>query len=112
MDRLAKELIASPLIWNCITSKECARWAQEREIRLIVMGQTGNLAPFVHHRLRESERIPYIVHPFRLRAPGALHEIVIGADAPRDAQSQVEQMLHGFGMTDMPVTRSSSAARA
>jgi hypothetical protein len=25
MDRLAKELIASPLIWNCITSKEHAR---------------------------------------------------------------------------------------
>jgi hypothetical protein len=34
MDRLAKELIASPLIWNCITSKEHAPWASEREIRL------------------------------------------------------------------------------
>jgi hypothetical protein len=39
MKRLAKELIASPLIWSCITSKEHARWAREREIRLIVMAK-------------------------------------------------------------------------
>jgi hypothetical protein len=33
MDRMAKELIASPLIWNCITSKEPAQWA-----RVVVSG--------------------------------------------------------------------------
>jgi hypothetical protein len=106
MDRLVKELIASPLIWNCITSKEHAKWAMEREIRLIVMGQTANLAPYVRRR---SGGVPYIAHPFRLRAPRALHEIVIGPDAAAGAESQVEQILHGFGVTGVRITRSSTS---
>lgn len=106
MDGLAKELIASPLIWNCITSKEQAKWAREREIRLIVMGQTANLASYVRTRCRASERVPYIMHPFRVRAPGALHEIVAGPDAAAEAESQIEQMLRGFGVIGVRITRS------
>ena len=106
MDRLAKELIASPLIWNCITSKEHALWATEREIRLIVMGQTKNLAPYVQYRQRAAERIPYIAHPFWVRAPDALHEIVIGPEAGDEAEAEVAQMLCDFGVGGVRVARS------
>jgi hypothetical protein len=107
IDRIAKELIASPLIWNCITSKDHARWAREREVRLILMGQTPNLAPFVQTRKRGSKRVPYIAHPFRVRAPGALHEIMIGPEAAADAETEVKRMLHQLGVSDVRVTRSS-----
>lgn len=111
MDRLAKELIASPLIWNCITSKEHALWAREREIRLIVMGQTENLASYVQHRQREAEPVPYVAHPFRVRAPGALHEVVIGPEAGDEVEAEVAQMLRNFGVDRVCITRSSVLRR-
>lgn len=110
MDRLAKELIASPLIWNCITSKEHALWASEREIRLIVMGQTGNLASYVRYRKGAAERVPYVAHPFRVRAPGALHEIVIGPEAGDAAEAEVSQMLREFGVGGVRIARSRSSS--
>jgi hypothetical protein len=110
MDRLAKELIASPLIWNCITSKEHARWAREREIRLIVMGQTENLASYVRYRQRAAERVPYVAHSFRIRGPGALHEIVIGPAAGDEAKAEVAQMLLKFGVGGVRIVRSKSSA--
>jgi hypothetical protein len=60
--RLADELIASPLIWNCITSKHID-YESEREVRLVLMGQTRDLAPYVEIRLRGEETVPYIAHP-------------------------------------------------
>jgi hypothetical protein len=104
MDRLAKELIASPLIWNCITSKEHARWATEREIRLIVMGQTRNLASHVRYR---AKRVPYVAHPFRVRATGALREIVIGPEAGDEAEAEIAQMLREFGVGGVCIARAS-----
>jgi hypothetical protein len=109
MDRLAKELIASPLIWNCITSKEHSPWASEREIRLIVMGQTENLASYVRYRQRETERVPYIAHPFRVRAPGAVHEIVIGPDAGDEAEAEVARMVREFSVGGVRIARSRSS---
>jgi hypothetical protein len=70
---MANELIASPLIWNCMTSKYVA-YENEREVRLVLMGQTSNLSPYVKTRLRGSETVPYIAHPFRIRETGAIHE--------------------------------------
>jgi hypothetical protein len=112
MNRLAKELIASPLIWSCITSKEHARWAREREIRLIVMGQTENLSSYVRYRQRAAERVPYVAHPFRVRRPGALGEIVIGPAAGGEVKAEVAQMLREFGVGGVRIVRSKSSALA
>ena len=107
MDQLARQLIASPLIWNCITEKEHALWAREREVRLIVMGQTQNLAP--HVRIRRGD-VPYIAHPFGVRAPGGLHEIVIGPEAGDGAEAEVAQMLREFGVGGVHIARSKSSS--
>ena len=106
MRRMANELIASPLIWNCMTSKHVA-YENEREVRLVLMGQTSNLSPYVKTRLRGSETVPYIAHPFRIRETGAIHEIVVGPAAAADAEEQVERMLTSHGVApSVPITRS------
>jgi hypothetical protein len=80
MRRMANELIASPLIWNCITSKHIG-YANEHEVRLILMNQTGNLAPYVEIRRRGSEIVPYIAHPFAARSTIASNT---GSTSPSD----------------------------
>ncbi|MBV9378878.1 MAG: DUF2971 domain-containing protein [Alphaproteobacteria bacterium] len=103
--RMADELIASPLIWNCITSKHIG-YESEREVRLVLMGQTCKLAPYVRTRLRGSERVPYVAHPFRVQEPGAIFEIVVGPSAASDAKERVDQMLKSHGLANVSVTRS------
>jgi hypothetical protein len=106
MRRMADELIASPLIWNCITSKHFS-YEVEREVRLVLMGQTCNLSPYVATRLRGSETVPYVAHPFRIRETGAIHEIVVGPAAAADAEEQVERMLRSHGLAaGVCITRS------
>jgi hypothetical protein len=107
IDALAKHLIASPLIWNCITSKEQAKWESEREVRLILMGQPETLDPYLLHRWREDcDRVPYIPHPFKVRAPGALFEIVVGPDADVDAEANVQKILDEFGISEVRISHS------
>jgi hypothetical protein len=106
MRRMADELIASPLIFNCITSKHIG-YEHEREVRLVLMGQTCNLSPYVETRLRGSEIVPHIAHPFRIREIGAIHEIVVGPAAGADAEEQVRHMLKSHGLAPgVRVTRS------
>jgi Protein of unknown function (DUF2971) len=102
---MANTLIASPLIWNCITSKH-ADYAHEREVRLVLMNQTINLSTDVKTRMRGSERVPYVAHPFTIDAPGAIHEIVVGPSAEVDAEDKVRHLLASCGLPDVDVTRS------
>src|SRR5260221_11932446 len=37
MDQFVREIIASPMIWNCLTSKHPA-YEHEQELRLVMMG--------------------------------------------------------------------------
>jgi hypothetical protein len=106
MRRMANELIASPLIWNCITSKHIA-YENEREVRLVLMNQTENVAPYVRSRRRGGKIVPYIPHPFPVREPGAIQEIVIGPAAGADAGKRVQRMLEEHGLTGVAVRRSS-----
>lgn len=106
MRRMANEIIASPLIWNCITSKH-TDYEIEREVRLVLMGQTNNLAPYIKTRLRGLETVPYVAHPFRIRETGAIHEIVVGPAAPAGAEEQVEHMLRSHDLAPgVRITRS------
>jgi hypothetical protein len=68
MQEFAREIIAQPLIWNCLTSKHPA-YAHESEVRLVIMGTPGDLAPHVSSRRRGSEVVPYIAHSMPLREP-------------------------------------------
>ena len=105
MRHMANELIASPLIWNCLTSKHIA-YQHEHEVRLILMGQTSNLSPYVKTRMRGSESVPYVAHPFRVREPGAIHEIVVGPSATVDAEHRVRETLASHGLPTVAITRS------
>lgn len=73
----------------------------------MLMGQTCNLTPYVKTRLRGSETVPYVAHPFRVRETGTIHEIVVGPAAPAAAGEQVEQMLRSHGLAPgVRITRS------
>jgi len=102
---MANTLIASRLIWNCITSKHVS-YEHEREVRLVLMNQTINLSPYVKTRMRGSERVPYVAHPFAIEAPGAIHEIVVGPSADVDAEDTLRRLLASCGLPDVDVTRS------
>ena len=96
MREMAKELLASSLIWNCLTSKHPA-YAHEREVRMIILGLRSKLLPYVTTRVRGSEIVPYIVHQMPLRQPHHIFEIVVGPAAPADAERCVETMLRSLG---------------
>jgi DUF2971 family protein len=57
MDRFVREIIASPLIWNCLTSKHPA-YEHEQEVRLVMMGMPATVAPFVTTRFRAARSFP------------------------------------------------------
>jgi hypothetical protein len=97
MDQFVREVIAQPLIWNCLTSKHPA-YKHEQEIRLIILGTPARLAPHVVTRLRGSEIVPYIAHPMPLREPHNIVEIVAGPAAPIDAERTVRTLLNSLGV--------------
>jgi hypothetical protein len=106
MQDFARAVIASPLIWNCLTSKHPA-YAHEREVRLVILGQKAKLAPFIATRLRGSEIVPYIAHPLPLRQPHKIVEVVVGPAAPADAERTVRTVLNSFGADpDIQIGRS------
>jgi hypothetical protein len=99
---MANTLIASRLIWNCITSKSVS-YAHEREVRLVLMNQTINLSPYVKTRL---DGVPYVPRHFAIEAPGAIHEIVVGPSSDVDAEDRVRRLLASCGVPEVNVTRS------
>jgi hypothetical protein len=103
--RMADILIASPPIWNCITSKHPG-YEHEREVRLVLMGQTSSLSSYIKTRMRGSETVPYLAHPFAISTPGTIHEIVVGPSATADAEDRVRVMLASHGLPAAVVRRS------
>lgn len=98
MQLLAREVIASPLIWNCLTSKHPA-YAHEQEVRLVILGESAKLAPLISTRFRSSEIVPYIAQPKDLRSPHGISEIVVGPAAPADTERTLRTMLDSVGLT-------------
>ncbi|SHE69001.1 Protein of unknown function [Acidocella aminolytica 101 = DSM 11237] len=104
---LANRLVASELILNCLRVKEAA-WQPENEVRLFILGQRANLAPFVSTRLRGPETVPYIKHRMPLRTPGNITEILIGPKAPPDAEDFVCSLLAAFHNDPCSIVRRST----
>jgi hypothetical protein len=112
MREMANTVIASPLIWNCLTSKHPA-YAHEQEMRMVILGMRDRLLPYVATRIRGSEFVPYIVHKMPLRQPHSIVEIVVGPAAPADAERSVQMMLHSLGADpNLPIRRSDVPYRA
>lgn len=112
MQEFSRSMIASPLIWNCLTSKHFG-YAHEREVRLVIMGQPAILSPRVKRRPRGEEAVPFIAQPMGLREPGLIAEIVVGPAAPAGAEENARNLLGALGLGDqIPVRRSSLPYRA
>lgn len=77
---MAHELLASQMIWNCLTAK-AAQFEDEREVRGIVMNVRAKFDPW---RLNRAGR-NYIEHTLPLKQPGSITEILVGPHAAPDA---------------------------
>jgi hypothetical protein len=100
---IVDEVIASQLIWNCLTAKGI-RYANEREVRYLVLNLRGK---FDAHRKTFGGK-PYIEAKLPLKEPGSLTEILVGALAPDDAEKKLSQLLDAQGYPAIPVSRSSA----
>ena len=105
IQEFSRHLIASPLIWNALTFKHPA-YAYEREVRLVMIGVADNLRSFIQTRLRGSEIVPYIPHPWNVREPSAVVEVLVGPAAPAGAEAAVRTMLARYGLKELAVERS------
>ena len=114
MQELARELIASPLIWRALTTKHPA-YEHEREVRLVITGTSEHVRPHVTTRLRgRSEIVPYIAQPIPVREPNNILEVIVGPAAVVDAERTVRTLLHSLGVNanEVHVFRSSIPYRA
>jgi Protein of unknown function (DUF2971) len=102
---MAHELLASQMIWNCLTAKE-AEFADEREVRGIVMNVRAKFDPW---RRTHAGR-HYVEHPLPVKKPGSITEILVGPDAAPDAEAWVRTLLKAEGYPDgIPVRRAHAA---
>jgi hypothetical protein len=99
---MARETIASQIVWNCLTAKE-DRFSKEREVRGIIMGVRQN---FDAHRKTLGTRA-YVETPMMLKLPGSIAEILVGPLAPPEAEATLAALLKAEGYTyDIPILRS------
>jgi hypothetical protein len=99
---MALEVIASQLVWNCLTAKH-ANYENEREVRYLLMGAKR---AFDAHRKTFRDR-SYIEAPLPLKVPGNIREILIGSNAPADSKETVARFLNAQGYSeDISVIRS------
>jgi hypothetical protein len=104
---LANRLVAAELILNCLTVKG-PRWEPEHEVRLFILGERANLAPYVSTRSRGTETVPFIKHRMPLREPGSITEILIGPAAPADAEDFACSLLAPFHSDPRSIIRRSA----
>jgi hypothetical protein len=99
---VAREVIASQLIWNCLTAKH-ENFSNEREIRYIIMGIISKFEP---HRRRFNGKA-YVETPLPLKTAGNIMEILVGPSVPDGAESMVKKLLKANDYPEaIPVRRS------
>ena len=101
LSAMAKEVIASQLVWNCLTGKKL-KYQDEREIRFLIM----NLLDRFDGLRKSYDEKAYIEALVPLRVPGNVTEIIIGANAPENAEAQINAFLSEQGYSGIPVSRS------
>ena len=80
---MAREVIASQLIWNCLTAKH-EEFANEQEVQYIIMNVT---AKFERHRKNFGGRW-YVETPLPLKKPGSIMQILAGPNTPPDSETR------------------------
>lgn len=101
---MVREVIASQLIWNCLTAKH-DDYANEREVRYVIMNIA---AKFDRHRKLFNGKT-YVEAPLPLKAPGSIMQILVGPHAPRGAEDMVSDFLKLQNYPNsIPVRRSSA----
>jgi hypothetical protein len=101
---MAHELLASQLIWNCLTAKE-ERFADEREVRGVVMNVKAKFDPW----RRTYGGRNYIEHELPLKAPSSIVEIIVGPKAKIGAEDEVRALLKAEGYSDGILVHRSTA---
>ncbi len=109
---MADSLMASQLVWNCLTSKHEA-YNREQEVRLVILGTLETLQPHIDTRTRKGEVVPFIRSAMPLQKKGGIVEVVVGPSAPPNAEDSVRTFLRSFDVDDhIPVRRSTIPYRA
>jgi hypothetical protein len=102
-DALAKALIASELLLNCMMIKHEA-YEHEDEVRLVMIGEHRNLHPHTETRARRGELIPFIRSKFPFKAKSSVTEVVVGPSTLPGAEDGARSLL--LPSVDVPVRRS------
>jgi hypothetical protein len=100
---MAKEVIASQLIWNCLTAKHM-NYANEREVRYVIMNVRTE---FDTHRKSHCGKL-YVEAPLQLKAPGRVMEVLIGPLAPAGGEEMISEFLRTQGYPGGIPTRRSA----
>jgi hypothetical protein len=100
---MVDEVIASQLIWNCLTAKNL-RYANEREVRYLLLNLRGK---FDAHR-KQFDGKHYVETMLPLKQPGSLVEILVGPRAPEGTEEKLCKFLDAQGYPAIPIRRSSS----
>jgi hypothetical protein len=67
LNEMANALMASQMIFNSLTIKHEA-YQHENEVRLIIIGEHDNLAPYISTRSRRGEIVPFIKSDMPIQA--------------------------------------------
>jgi hypothetical protein len=102
---LTMSLVGGQLIWDSITAKHPA-YSYEKEVRQVIFGVADSLAGEIKTRVRESEIVPYVATPWKVRQQGMIKEIIIGPAASSGAKEAVIAMLRCYGVDGVEVTQS------
>jgi hypothetical protein len=98
LSRLARAVVASPLIWNALTCKHHS-YQHEAEVRLVILGLASKFKRKVLKRQRNGKVVRYIKYDLPLLEPNAIAEIVIGPAAPRNAETLIKRQLQNAGIS-------------
>ena len=97
LSRLARSVIASPLIWNALTCKHNG-YRREEEVRLVMLGDKRRFRGKISKRMRGGETVPYVPYKIDLKAAGSIAEIVVGPAAMKRAEADVRKLLNWRGI--------------
>ncbi|MGX4803998.1 DUF2971 domain-containing protein [Bradyrhizobium guangdongense] len=112
LNRLARSVVAAPLIWNSLTCKHPG-YQHEAEVRLVILGRASRFRGKLSKRTRNGRTVPYIPYDVRLREPGMITEIIIGPAAPAGTTAKIKQILKAAGISySVPIRRSTIPYRS
>jgi len=99
---MAQDLIASQLIWNCLTAKR-VDYTNEQEVRYIIMGECKK---FDGLRKTHGSKL-YVELPLKLKTPGAIRQICVGPLAPIGSEEMIREFLQAQVYPEgIPICRS------